>query len=107
MSGSGGGGYRAPESAKFDCDTGIININVSSIDLTVLTNQNNGDILQVELSITEVVTLIDKNGEILGSIVHPNTVDLIECIKEGNEYEAIITSINTPTCHVKIERICI
>ncbi|MCW4452165.1 hypothetical protein OK344_08080 [Kaistella sp. BT6-1-3] len=105
MSGSGGGGYVPPQSAKFDCNTGIINTSVSSVDLTVLSSQNIGDILQVELSETETVVLSDGNGEILGSIIHTNTADLIECIKSGNEYEAVITSINTPSCRVKIERI--
>lgn len=105
MSGSGGGGYEPPQSAKFDCDTGIITTSVSSVDLDILSSQNIGDILQVELSETETVILLDGNGEILGSIIHTNTADLIECIKRGNEYEAAITSINTPTCRVKIARI--
>ena len=104
MSGSGGGGYELPQIAKFNCTSGIINTTVSSVDLKVLNNQNNGDILLVELSEIETVILVDGNGEILGSIVHPNTPDLIECIKRGNSYEAEITSITPATCRVKIQR---
>jgi len=105
MSGSGGGGYIPPQSAKFDCVIGIINTAVSSLDLGVLANQKVNNILQVELSPNETVILLNGNGEILGSIIHPNTTDLIECIKLGNTYEALITSINTPVCRVKIEKI--
>jgi len=105
MSGSGGGGYVPPQSVKFDCESGIINTAVASVDLTVLSAQSIGDILQVELSDIEAVILLNGNGEILGSIVHHNTPELIECIKKGNNYQATITSIITPACRVKIERI--
>jgi len=105
MSGSGGGGYIPPQSVKFDCESGIINTTVSSVDLAVLSTQSVGDILQIELSNTETVILLNGNGEILGSIVHSNTAELIECIKKGNNYQATITSIITPACRAKIERI--
>ena len=105
MSGSGGGGYEPPQVAKFDCNSGSIHTAVSSVDLEVLNNQNNGDILQVELSEIETIILEDGNGEILGSVVHANTADLVECIKRGNNYEAVITSITALTCRVKIERV--
>lgn len=99
------GGYIPPQSAKFDCAIGIINTTVSSVDLTLLSKLTLGDVLSVELSEDETVILVNGNGEILGSIVHPNTADLILCIKQGNEYEASIVSINVPACTVKIERV--
>ncbi|TDS52419.1 hypothetical protein [Myroides indicus] len=104
MSGSGGGGYVPPQSVKFDCKSGIINTAVSSIDLDVLKNHRVGDILEIELSQFETVTLSNRNGETLGSIAHRSTAELIECIKNGNKYQATITSISMPACNVKIER---
>jgi len=105
MSGSGGGGYVPPQSVKFDCELGIINTAVSSIDLAVLTNQRVGDVLDLELSVIETVILVNRNGETLGSIAHRSTIELIDCIKKGNDYQATITSINNPACNVRIERI--
>lgn len=105
MSGSGGGGYVPPQSVKFDCESGIINTAVSSVDLVVLSKQKVGDNLQIELSDLETVIVVDGNGEILGSIAHRSTKELIECIKRGNDYQATITSINSPVCNVRIERI--
>lgn len=105
MSGSGGGGYVPPQSVKFDCESGIINTAVSSVDLTVLATQRVGDTLSIELSEIETVILVNGNGETLGSIAHRSTIELIDCIKNGNEYQATITSINTPACNIRIERI--
>ena len=105
MSGSGGGGYVPPQSVKFDCESGIINTAVSSVDLTVLETQRVGDTLSIELSEIETVILVNGNGETLGSIAHRSTIELIDCIKNGNEYQATITSINTPACNIRIERI--
>lgn len=105
MSGSGGGGYVPPQSVKFDCESGILSTAVSSIDLAVLATQRIGDLLTIELSEIDAVILVNGNGETLGSIAHRSTVELIDCIKRGNDYQATITSINTPACNVRIERI--
>lgn len=105
MSGSGGGGYVPPQSVKFDCESGTINTAISSVDLVVLSTQRVGDILQVELSAIETIVLVNRNGETLGSIAHRSTKELIECIKDGNDYKATITSINSPVCNVKIKRV--
>lgn len=105
MSGSGGGGYVAPQSIKFDCQSGIINTAVSSIDLAVLATHSVGDVLEIELSEHETAILVNTNGEILGSIVHRSSKELIECIIKGNIYEATIISINSPVCNVRIERV--
>ena len=105
MSGSGGGGYVPPQSVKFNCESGVLSTAVSSVDLVVLAKHRTGDILDVELSEFETVILVNSNGETLGSVAHRSTAELIECIKKGNNYQATITSINTPACNVKIERI--
>lgn len=105
MSGSGGfGGYEAPARAKFDCLTGIVTLRVSSIDLNVLATLSVGDILEVEISHSGALILVDANGQSLGSAMHHNTRDIINCIKLDNNYVATIVSITSPTCTVKITR---
>lgn len=105
MSGSGGGGYVAPQRASFDCDTSIIITDVSSIDIDVLNRNRIRNILNVILNQNDILQLEDNNGEMLGVILHHNTADIIQCIKNGAEYQAEITQINTPSCKVKISRI--
>jgi len=104
MSGSGGGGYVPPQRNQFDCESGFILTNISSINLNVLAKHTIGVMLDVIIGDNEQVLLEDGDGEILGAILHSNTPDLIECIKNGTEYEAEIQTINTPTCKVKITR---
>ncbi len=104
MSGSGGGGYIPPQRNVFNCETGIIITNVSSIDLVVLAKHKVGVLMEVVLGKNREVLLEDGDGEILGAILHSNTPDLIECITDGANYEAEILNINTPVCRVKITR---
>lgn len=105
MSGSGGGGYVPPQRAKFDCKNGQIITMLSSIDLIVLKKLAVGTILEVEIGASESLVVIDADGETVGSIVHPSTSDIIECIKSGNQYESEIIEINFPACKVKIKSI--
>jgi hypothetical protein len=105
MSGSGGGGYVPPQRVKFDCETSQIITILSSIDLLVLKKLIAGTILEVEISVNESLVVINGDGEIVGSIVHPSTTDIIECIKKGNNYYAEIIEINYPACKVKIKSI--
>ena len=105
MSGSGGGGYIPPQRNEFDCETGIIITNVSSVNLVVLAKHKVGVLLEVVLGGNGEVLLEDGNGERLGAILHANTPDLIECIADGADFEAEILSINTPVCKVKITRL--
>ncbi len=105
MSGSGGGGYVPPQRTKFDCKLSQINTLLSSIDLDVLKKLSVKDILEVEIGDNEALIVIDKDGEILGSVVHINTSDIIECIKKGNNYDATILEINFPVCRIRIKSI--
>lgn len=104
MSGSGGGGYIPPQRNKFDCETSIIITNVSSINIVVLAKHTVGIFLEVVLGENREILLEDGDGEILGTILHLNTSDLVDCIDNGAEYEAEIQRINTPACTVKITR---
>lgn len=104
MSGSSGGGYVPPQRTKFDCETSLIRTNISSIDLAVLAKHKQGDVLEVVIGANETLLLEDGNGEILGAILHLNTPDIIDCIKNGAAYEGEIIKINTPACQVEIRR---
>lgn len=104
MSGSGGGGYVPPQRTKFDCETSVITTSVSSINVTVLEKHSAGTILLVTIGPNEELLLEDGDGEFLGAVLHPNTADIIECIKEGAEYEAEIRRVNSPACTVIIRR---
>lgn len=105
MSGSGGGGYEPPQRTKFNCDTTIIVTDISSIDIKVLNKHVVGDILEVLLGSNDNLILEDGDGEILGAVLHLNTSDIVECIKNGATYNATITIINTPSCRVKIQKV--
>ena len=104
MSGSNGGGYVPPQRTIFDCKTSIIKTYVSSIDLVVLGKHKLGDILDVVIGKNDTLLLEDGNGEILGAILHLNTSDIIDCIKEGATYEAEIIKVNTLACQIEIKR---
>ena len=104
MSGSGGGIYMPPQRNDFDCETSIIISKVSSIDIVVLEKHTDGDVLHVVIGDKGQVLLEDKDGEILGAILHSNTSDLIECIENGSEYVAEIRNIDSQVCTVKIMR---
>jgi len=103
MCGSGNGGYVPPQGSKFDCETSQITTTVSSIDLDVLRKLSVGNVLGLEISENKTLILLDGDGEILGCILHLNTIDLIECIENGNEYKAEIISISGPACKVLIQ----
>lgn len=103
MSGSGSG-YVPTQSTEFNCDSTIITTTVSSIDVVVLTKHKVGDVLEIVISDKESLILEDGDGEILGSIVHINTYDIIKCIKKGATYDAEIIHINFPACRVRIKR---
>lgn len=105
MSGSGGGGYVPPQRAKFNCETSQIITNLSSIDLIVLKKLFVGNILEIEIGKNEALIALNSDGEIIGSVVHPSTTDIIECIKMGNHYQAEIIEINYPVCKVKVKSI--
>lgn len=106
MSGSGGfRGYEPPARIQFDCQSGTIKTNLSSVVLSILAIHNVGDVLNVEIGPTGALILITNNRQIIGSIMHANTRDIIECINAGNSYIGEIISIITPVCTVIIRRV--
>ncbi|AZA57710.1 MULTISPECIES: hypothetical protein [Chryseobacterium] len=103
MSGSNNGPYVPPQGSKFDCKTSQIKTNISSIDLLILANLRVGEILEVQV-VDKKILIYNANGEFVGVIIHPNTLDLMKCIKDGNEYKATIIGIQAPQCTILIKR---
>lgn len=103
MSGSGGGRYEPPARSKFECGKTAIRTTLTSINITVLKNHTTGDILNVIIGTNDSLQLENGNGEILGAILHSNTRDIIECIKNGFIYSATIVNIKSTTCVVRIK----
>jgi hypothetical protein len=104
MSGSGNGNYIPPQRSYFDCETGVIRISVSSIDVNVLSKHKVGDILKILLGTKDELLIEDGDGETLGAVLHLNTTDILNCIKNGYQFEAEILSINSPSCRAEIRR---
>lgn len=47
---------------------------------------------------------VTHNGRLVGVISHPNTLEVIRCIGEGNEYVAVVLERQSTLCKVKVER---
>ncbi|MCY1661645.1 hypothetical protein [Chryseobacterium sp. SL1] len=102
MSGSNNGPYVPPERSKFDCKTSQIRTNIASIDLLVLAKLRIGEILEIQV-VDRKVLVYNANGEFVGVVVHPNTLDLIKCIEAGNNYNATVIGIQAPQCTILIK----
>jgi hypothetical protein len=105
MSGSGNGGYVPPQKTIFACETSTISTTLSSVDLDLLKKLEVGDKLEVLIGARDTLVVNNNDGELIGSIIHGNTSDIIECIKEGTEYEATVLAINFPSCRISIKSI--
>lgn len=103
MSGSNNGPYVPPERSKFDCETSQIRTNIASIDLAILAKLRIGEILEIQID-NKKILVYNANGEFVGVIIHPNTLDLIKCIEDGNDYEVTVIGIQSPQCTVLIKR---
>ncbi|RXQ90968.1 hypothetical protein EO244_12755 [Ancylomarina salipaludis] len=100
MSGSSGS-YMPIKRQTFNCISGSIFTEIASANFEVLKLYSVGHIFNVGLLNGKVV-IENNDGEVLGSIIHENLQELIDCILEGNEYSAKITSISNYNYKVKI-----
>lgn len=85
---------------------------VSGCDLNIITHIINpkpnltnqlvmGDVLIVALD-SNLVTIQNNQGQIIGTIAPPNIDKLIDCINQGNFYNATITEINGGYIRVQV-----
>ena len=107
-SNGGGGGFGPfmPKSNSEEKGNACLSLSfttaLASVDPTVLTTVNVGDIYDVaaETEKGPVVVLVD--GKRLGTILHLKDVQLLTCIFEGTEYQAQVLSIEGGECQVLI-----
>lgn len=105
--GSGGGNWR-PHSNVYDndkCDI-VEETVLNSPNAAVVSTLSVGDILHIELEFDSEKRVVAKSpgGEIAGSITSTRLLDLIECIQEGHEYEAEVTSAQGGLIPIEIRR---
>ena len=121
MSGSGGGGNRITSrggdlpsgrpkhgskggqngGASGDpCDiTEVTTLN--SPDRTVLATLRDGNILDIELQ--EGRRLLAKHGSnVAGSVTSASHARILQCMRNGRKYEAVVRSIRSGSCVVRI-----
>jgi hypothetical protein len=79
---------------------------LNSIDLIAIQTISRGSTLNVVLvnenSVERLAATL--NGVRVGVISHPRTLDIIGCIREGNQYIAVVVEREGNLCRVRIER---
>jgi hypothetical protein len=101
-SGSQSGG--SVEIPKQDC-TSIGGITkVISPTMPFFISASVGDALRVELD-DAIISLLNKTGDSVGVINPTWSIKLVECLKKGNQYEAIIKNINGASIDVFIQHV--
>lgn len=100
MSGSGGGGYTPRESG---CGNLSFSTVLGSPKKTVLALLRKGQFLKlvVNTTPTKVVVATTNTGQIAGTITTMSQ-RLIECIEDGNSYDAEVTQITGLQCNVNV-----
>lgn len=75
---------------------------LGSIQSAALANIQPGDICKVQLngSIPEVV---NSKGEVCGRIVSLRSMELVECLRKGHPFRAIILNTTAGSCSVIVE----
>jgi hypothetical protein len=79
---------------------------LNSVDETEVKKVARGTRLKVELveenKLPRLLATLD--GARVGVISHPKTLELIGCIKQGNEYVAVVMERQGNLCRVRVER---
>lgn len=95
MSGSGSGGYGGGFSTdEVACDRLAFDTQLSSPKADVVAQINAGEVLSVALDQqgTTQVVVIKRGRDIAGGITSPKMARLLECIRQGAQYQAAVTA---------------
>lgn len=76
--------------------------NLASVDAKVLATVKEGDIYDVVADSTIGPAYVLVGDARLGTIIHSNDVQLLECIFEGTKYQARVVSIDGGKCSVLV-----
>ena len=107
MSGNGpsdsGNGFGGGGTPSLDCKNVSIKTTIVSPDPGILSTLSVGNILTLTLqTATGPLIAMTNNGNTLGAVFTTNPTLLINCINDGNFYEAEILKITGGNCEVLI-----
>lgn len=92
-------GRRSP----VDCRQLIVHTQLLSPDEAVLATLKKGDVLEIAINAKTSVCVAKKGALVAGTIINIQLSRLMQCIKKGNDYEAIVRSISGGHCAVTIK----
>ena len=76
---------------------------VNSPKPDVISHLTVGDALDVALNPEGQGVVLERNGQLAGSIVGSHVAQLINCINSGFDYQAIVEQLNGGHCVVRID----
>lgn len=103
MSGGPGGvstGGRGGE-PELTCETLILNTVLNSPNPEVVSGLDEGDALDIKVQGKSLIA-VTQGGGIAGSITLPLMAKILECIRQGFEYVAIVKKIDGGRCDIEI-----
>lgn len=106
MSGSsGGGGGDIFVIDTIQCDSLVINTQLSSPKADIVRRLTKGDELTVVLekyATGQVVVVAKHNGDITGGLTAPETARLRACMEQGTSYNATVLEVNGGQVRVRV-----
>lgn len=95
MSGSGGGSFGGGGAQEISCDRLSFETQLSSPKPGVVAGINAGDVLLVaiEQQGAAQVVVIKHGNQVAGGITSPKMSRLLECMRQGTQYQARVLSI--------------
>jgi acetamidase/formamidase len=112
--GGGGGGFVPPKRTRSTsgevggegrCDINV-QVPLSATNPANIKKAKTGDILNVEIrkfkGTDAVVAVIPSDNSVVGAIAYRQVDELIDCINEGFEYKAKITSLSATSVKVQV-----
>ena len=87
------------------CSKQVINTQLSSPNEEIIKTLKKGDVLAIELISSRHTLVALFEDEIAGVIVNKEMIKLIDCIKKGQSFEAVIRNIIGGMCAITIKSI--
>jgi len=85
------------------CEDLIFSTNITTPEENLFSSLEIEDVLDVKLTDNnKAVGLFNKNGIVIGSIVDPEVLKLIKCLKDGKNFIAVIKEIQDAYIEVLI-----
>ena len=103
---SGSAGGQGGSDGSDPCDI-VQTAPLNSPQPVVVQGLKANDILDVILNTsgTRAVLEVHKNGQVVGSLTHRGHINIINCIQQGHQYQATVTSIQGGSVQMQVERV--